>query len=239
MLPFCGRPLVEWSILQACCSHCLGPDRTYLTTDDDEIAEIGEKHGIHIIRRPDWENPDEVAGHVPVIHAIGEIRKKRRFDLIITPFPTSPLRLPADLDRIYERYLELKPLYPDCREVDWTIPQQEIVVHKHMDGARMVFWLWNKKWWFGLQGVVAHLYEPDHYISSISAFSTDSQIDGTENWMLPGGPGRCMYYIQGEWFQTFEINDRDSFELCGVLMERYVLKGRGAAVYEEYRDERR
>ena len=236
VLPFCGLPLVKWSIIQACCSYCLGPENTYLTTDDDEIEEIGRKYGIHIIRRPDLGDPDKIAANTVIIHAIREIRKRRNFDVCIDPLPTSPIRLPDDIDRVYARYCELKPLYPDCCEVNWTIPQPEIAVHKYLDDARMSFWLWNKSYWFGLQGVHTHLYEPDHYIKSANMYSNDIEIDESNRWMLPGGPGRCMYYIQGKWFQGFEIDNRDTFELCEILMERYVLKGRGTAAYEEYRD---
>ena len=68
VLPFCGLPLVEWSILQAVCSHHIGAENTYLTTDDDEIAAIGEKHNLNIIWRPDWENPDKLSAAF-VVHA--------------------------------------------------------------------------------------------------------------------------------------------------------------------------
>ena len=233
VLDFCGRPLVEWSIIQACCSHHLGPENTYLSTDDDEIVEIGKKHKIHIIRRPDWENPDAISGTVPIIHAIEEIRKTRDFVAHINVLPTSPVRFPDDLDRIIMRYTELKKLYPDCKEVDWTIPQREIVVHKYMDNVRMTFWLLNKSWYFGREGIAAHIYEPDHYLDSTDN-RLDKEIDNTNAWMEPGKAGRMMYYIEGKWFQQFEIDDKDSFELCEIMMEQYILKGRGAEIYEEY-----
>ena len=38
---FCGKSLVEWSIIQARCTRCLTDADIYLSTDDDEIAEIG------------------------------------------------------------------------------------------------------------------------------------------------------------------------------------------------------
>ena len=233
VLLFCGKPLVEWSIIQACCSHSLGPDNTYLSTDDDEIAEIGKRHKIHIIRRPDWKNPDELSAGVVFKHAIEEIRGKKPFKAHVNILPTSPIRLPYDLDRIIKRYTELKKIYPDCREVDWTIPQREIVVHKYIDNARMIFWLFNKLGYFGQQGVAAHINEPDHYIESTTAI-LDGDMDNTNAWMEPGKAGRMMYYIQGQWFQQFEIDDKDSFELCEIMMERYILKGKGAEVYEEY-----
>jgi len=236
VLPFCGHPLVEWSIMQACCSHCFTKEDIYLSTDDDEIAHIGDLHEINVIRRPVWENPNAISGNTVYRHAINTIREKRHFDVHINIMPTSPIRLPEDLDNIFLRYLELKKLYPDCREVDWTIPQREIVAHKYMDDARMIFWLFNKSWWFGMEGIAAHIYEPDYYIEISSDYSKDAEIDNTNLWMKPGKTGRVIYYMQGKWFQQFEIDDQDSFELCEIMMERYILKGRGAWIYYQYKN---
>lgn len=233
VLSFCGLPLVEWSILQACCSHGIGPENTYLSTDDDEIASIGEKHNIHIIRRPDWPNPDKLSAGEPIKHAIKEIRKKRKIEAIINTLPTSPIRFPKDFDRLIKRYEDLEKIYPDCKEVDWTIPQRETVVHKYMDDARMMFYLLDKNWYFGQEGIASHIYEVEHYIKSTD-IAEDKDLLEANAWMRPGKAGRLLYYIRGQWFQQFEIDDQDSFELCEIMMNRYILKGRGAKVYEEY-----
>ena len=54
---------MAWSIIQAKASHSL--DWVYLSTDDDEIAEVGEAYGAEIIRRPDWPDADTASGGRP------------------------------------------------------------------------------------------------------------------------------------------------------------------------------
>lgn len=235
VLPFCGRPLVEWSLIQGICSHRVGRENTYLSTDDDEIAAIGERNGVTVIRRPKWMQKDKYAASIPMIHAIKWIRKRGPLDLCFTTLPTSPLQLPDDLDRAVSRYEELKPIFPDCGEVTFTIPLREIALWKYLDNARMTRWMFNKDSYFAQQGVHSHLYEPDYYLRTCADEDLDSKPDTSSTWMKPGQSGRCRYYVDAQWFQQFDIDYQDQFELCEILMERYILKGRGADVYFDYK----
>ena len=65
----------------------------------------------------------------------------------------------------------------------------------------------------------------------------DQEFDNTNDWMEPGKIGCSFYVIEAQWFQQFDIDNRDDFDLCEYLMEKYVLKGCGERVYTEYRDE--
>ena len=235
VLPFCGKPLVEWSIIQACCSHSLGPENTYLSTDDDEIAAIGEKHNIHIIRRPEREDADELAATFWIRHADKEIRKEREIDTHLHILPTCPMRLSDDMDRIITRYEELRAKYPDCREVIWTVPKQEISIKKAMDEDRMMLYLADWTGCFSMAGNWANINDVDYYCNSFLTVK-DSEVHDSAHWMEPGGYGRMMYYIEGQWFQQFDIDDQADFDFCELLMERYVLKGRGAQIYWDYKD---
>lgn len=67
--PFCGRPMIAWSIAAAHASGCF--DRIIVSTDDDEIAQIAREHGAEVpfVRPP--ELSDDKTGTIPVIaHAI-------------------------------------------------------------------------------------------------------------------------------------------------------------------------
>ena len=104
---FCGKPLVEWSIIQARASHLL--IGIWLSTDDEEIAEIGSRHGINIIRRPDWDDPDLLSVNVPIKHALEEIEKQGiDYDSVIDLLPTQVCKRPDNLDKMILRYAELK-----------------------------------------------------------------------------------------------------------------------------------
>jgi pseudaminic acid cytidylyltransferase len=67
--PFCGQPMLAWSIAAARESGCF--DRIIVSTDDDEIAQVARDHGAETpFVRPE-ELADDHATTIPVIaHAI-------------------------------------------------------------------------------------------------------------------------------------------------------------------------
>lgn len=67
--PFCGKPMIAWSIAAAQLSECF--DRIIVSTDDAEIAQVAQAHGAEVpfVRPP--ELSDDHTGTIPVIaHAI-------------------------------------------------------------------------------------------------------------------------------------------------------------------------
>lgn len=67
--PFCGKPIIAWSIEAAIVSGCF--DRIVVSTDDEEIASVARQHGAEVpFMRPPALAHDH-AGTIPVIaHAI-------------------------------------------------------------------------------------------------------------------------------------------------------------------------
>lgn len=67
--PFCGKPMIAWSIEAALQSGCF--DQVIVTTDDAEIAEIARVHGASVPFMRPTELSDDHTGTIPVIgHAI-------------------------------------------------------------------------------------------------------------------------------------------------------------------------
>jgi len=101
ILSFCGHPLVAWSIMQLRCSKYIND--VYLTTDDEEIAEIGEQYGAKIIMREVLNN-DISAGYVLKL-AVEELEKNNiKIDQIFYSLPTSPLKKINDVDSIIDSF---------------------------------------------------------------------------------------------------------------------------------------
>ncbi len=233
VLPFCGLPLVEWSILQAVCSHRIGAENTYLSTDDDEIASIGEKHNINIIRRPDYPNPDELSGFFINTEALIEIRKKRDCQEFICVLPTSPIRFPNDIDRNIEKYRKVKITDPSCIAVAFVVIPVETSLFKKINEQQMVRWVFDKKRRIGKECVYASILDIDYYLNiKKDGMFTDAELD--TRWMDFNRGGVPQYYLEAEWYQEFDIDIQDNFEFCEILMKRYILKGRGPEIYEEY-----
>ena len=231
VLPFCGRPLVEWSIIQARTARCLDDSDIFLSTDDDEIAAIGERNNIGVIRRPDWPNPDALSAMPVFTHAIQTVSCCHPVDLIFSILPTAPVRLPGDFDRVLARYCWLKRRYPDCAEVITLTPQRETVLWRR-EGPRGRIVTWDKS--FGYLGPgQTEVKELAFWRRWESAMVVDGEEVSTRRGRRFNR--RPLYYTVGQWYQAFDIDDRDSFELNEVLMERYILQGRGEAVYWDYK----
>ncbi len=67
--PFCGKPMIAWSIEAAIESGCF--DRIIVSTDDKEVADVARKHGAEVPFMRPAELSDDYTGTIPVIcHAI-------------------------------------------------------------------------------------------------------------------------------------------------------------------------
>lgn len=93
-----GKPLLAWTIDAARSAHQL--DRLILSTDDDEIAALGRRHGAEVpFMRPPQLASDTATGHDVVVHAVKTLAERgRQFDYVVVLQPTSPLRGHQDID---------------------------------------------------------------------------------------------------------------------------------------------
>jgi N-acylneuraminate cytidylyltransferase len=67
--PFCGKPMIAWSIEAALASGCF--DRIIVSTDDPEIAEVARAHGAEVPFMRPPELSDDYTGTIPVVaHAV-------------------------------------------------------------------------------------------------------------------------------------------------------------------------
>jgi len=104
--PLAGRPLVVHSIEHA--RACAGIDRVFVSTDDDEIAEVARRAGAEIVRRPAELAGDTASTESAVEHALGEWRASGLVpDRIVLLQATSPFRSEGQLDRALVRFAEL------------------------------------------------------------------------------------------------------------------------------------
>lgn len=67
--PFCGKPIIAWSIEAALESGCF--DAVIVSTDDEEIADVARSHGATTPFLRPKELSDDFVGTIPVVrHAI-------------------------------------------------------------------------------------------------------------------------------------------------------------------------
>ena len=95
--PFCGKPMIAWSIEAARASGCF--DRIIVSTEDEEIADVARQSGAEVpfVRPP--ELADDSTGTVAVIkHAIEWCAGQGiEPDPVCCIYATAPFLRPADL----------------------------------------------------------------------------------------------------------------------------------------------
>jgi len=98
IIPLHGKPLLAYTVEAALASKRMA--RTVLSTDDQEIAEVGLRYGAEVpFLRPRMLAGDDVPT-IPVLqHAVKELEARGdNYDAILTLQPTSPLRRAEDID---------------------------------------------------------------------------------------------------------------------------------------------
>ena len=98
----CGKPLLEYTAESALSAHRL--TRVILTTDDEEIAEVGRGCGLDVpFMRPAHLAADDTPTLPVVQHAVAWMEAHGEyFDAICQLQPTNPLRHPEDIDACIE-----------------------------------------------------------------------------------------------------------------------------------------
>lgn len=79
---------------------------TVVSTDDVDIAREAAEAGARVIMRPDALATDEATTDPTIIHAVLELEAEGRvFEVVVVLQPTSPLRLPGDVDAAVDTLL--------------------------------------------------------------------------------------------------------------------------------------
>lgn len=119
--PLAGKPLLQWTAEVALVSRFI--DRLILSTDDDEIAQVGVSLGLDVpFRRPAAAATDTATGADVVRHAIRAVGEQ--FDYLVYLEPTTPFRSTADIDACLERLVEARgdfcvSLRPSTEQPEW------------------------------------------------------------------------------------------------------------------------
>lgn len=97
--PFCGKPMIAWSIEAARLSGCF--DQIIVSTDDAEIADVARAHGANVPFLRPAELSDDHTATIPVIaHAIQWTHENEGVTTeVCCLYATAPLVAVADLQR--------------------------------------------------------------------------------------------------------------------------------------------
>jgi len=99
-----GKPLISYGIKNALNSkHSLD---VVVTTDDEEIERISKMYGAKIVNRPKELADDKTTLDPVIYHALKEMEREKKYDIVITMQPTSPLLTSETLDKAIDYFLE-------------------------------------------------------------------------------------------------------------------------------------
>lgn len=102
LLPFCGRPLIAWSIEQA--KRAEGVDSVWVSSDGDEILAAAASYGAEKIRRPGAISGDSASSESAWLHALDTIEQQgHEVEWMVGMQATSPLRAPEDIGRAIQQ----------------------------------------------------------------------------------------------------------------------------------------
>ena len=227
VLPFCGRPLVAWSLLQM--KYSLLITHPYLSTDDDEIASIGEEYGIPVIRRPDFGHDATAA--VAYAHSLKNI--DHAVDLFVPMLPTSPLRHVYDIDESIKLYYDFAREEKNI-EIIIVVPEMERTVYERLDKNKYRALFSSKDWKYAAcQGSWQVLTKEQFYEDQSRLPSTkDSVLDKIPS--VESNPEIGYFHsYECEIYQQFDIDLLEHFELLELMMKYHILKNDDNP-YEKY-----
>ena len=98
IIDIAGKPLIGWSIEQSKKTKLISD--TYVSTNDNEIAEVAKKYSAEIIWRPDELCMDDSTSESAFIHALTYLKEQKQMvpDYIVFLQATSPLRNSEDIN---------------------------------------------------------------------------------------------------------------------------------------------
>ena len=92
-----GKPLLAYSIAAAVDSDLV--DRTFVSTEDEEIAAVARSFGAEVITRPPALATDTAQNDAVCIHALDAMRQSGLSpEILVLLQPTSPLRTALNID---------------------------------------------------------------------------------------------------------------------------------------------
>jgi len=98
-----GKPLLAWTIQQSLCTDSI--DKTFVSTNNNEIAKVSKRYGAEVIWRPDELCTDDASAESAILHALDFLDNKRIIPkYIVFLQATSPLRKKDDINNAIRQF---------------------------------------------------------------------------------------------------------------------------------------
>jgi len=204
IIEFCGKPLLAWTI-----QHCFdgGVDKVYVSSDDENILDIGKRYGCLPIIRPNNISGDKSSSESAWLHALEIIEKKEQnIDWILAPQVTSPLRTGDDIKNAIQcaKSTNCDSLFSVSEIEDffmWKIDHNNIPISLNYDFK-------NRK---------RRQLIDNKYLENGSFYLFKPRVLKSYSNRLGG---KIELFIM-EKHKMFQIDNKEDIKLCEVIMKGY------------------
>ncbi len=209
ILPFCGKPLIAWSIQQALSSEFI--EAVYVSTDSPEIAEISEAYGAVVpFLRPADISGDTATTEAAMLHFSREMESaKTSFDVMVLLQATSPIRKAKVLDTAIRQFFNEKNdsllSVSDNHRFFWKTPSKPEALYDFSRRPRR-----------------QDISDCDRWYMETGSFYITKRtlLDKCKN-RLGGSIGM---YVTSE-SESYEIDSNLDFKVCETLMSELLNEG--------------
>jgi N-acylneuraminate cytidylyltransferase len=208
IIDFCGKPLMAWTI-----ENCIqgGATSVWVSSDSDEILEVGKTFGAKPIKRPDDIAGDFATSESAWLHAIDfiETQTQQSIDWVVAPQVTSPLRESKDIAHGLQKAQTL----PHDSYFACSIAEDLFFWERQPDGSLdSVNYDWrNRK---RRQDI------PAQYIENGSFYIFRPHVLRQYNNRF----GTNIGIVEMEFWKMFEIDSMDDLRMCSALMKEFIIK---------------
>jgi N-acylneuraminate cytidylyltransferase len=202
---FLGKPLVEWSIIQAKKSKQVS--KIYLSSDSQKILNIGTKHKINIVKRPKNISGDKAKSEEAVLHVLNNIDYEP--DSIVMLEPTAPLRSPNDIDSCIDVF------FKDNLDSGFTgAVLEDFLIWKIKKNKKLLPINYNFR-----KKVPRQQRQPE-IVENGAVYIFKPKIIKKYNNRFGGKIGYSLMKI----WQSFEIDNLDDWKFVSLIFRKYLLK---------------
>ena len=205
---FCGKPLISWTIEQ-CIEGGIDKDNIFVSSDSQDILEIGNKYGVGSILRTPEVSGDDATSELSWIYSIDYLKKLGlNYDWIFAPQVTSPMREPIDIKNglLMAESGVWDSLFAATKTDQcslWKITK---------DGLESIGYDYKKR---------KRRQDNDiQYIENGSFYMFKPDSIKQFNNRMYGNIG----IVEMDQWKSFEIDSIDDFKLCSLVMKEYMLK---------------
>lgn len=203
---FCGKPLLIWTIEQA--RNTKNISSVWVSSDSAKILEIAKKNGANIILRPESISTDTSTGESGLLHALDEIEKKEKVDIVINLQVTSPLRESSDIERALDSFVK-----EQCDSMFSCVALRDFFIWTKTPDGNYASFNYDHRNRKRRQDIT------EQFVENGSFYIFKPTILRNHQNRLGGKIGISRM----DFWKMFEIDSIEDLELCETLMKHYLL----------------